>query len=101
MFGIILDVPAPIDAYDAVHRELGNDTRPVEGLILHLARPTADGFQVIEVWDSEDRFWYYQREVVGPLAAKMMPGGSPPTPESGGVRFEVRGLVIPGAEVFV
>ncbi|MGY1616651.1 hypothetical protein ACI797_07875 [Geodermatophilus sp. SYSU D00691] len=99
--GIVTDVPAPVEMYDALHAELlRRYPGPVEGLLLHVARPTAAGFQVVEVWESREVFDRYNAEVVFPLMAELS-GGAPmpdaPAPEE----FEVRGLVIQGAGVRV
>ena len=45
------DVPASWDRYEAVAQFL----RPSpDGLVLHVAGPTDEGFRIIEVWESED-----------------------------------------------
>ncbi|MGY1603053.1 hypothetical protein [Geodermatophilus sp. SYSU D00815] len=99
--GIVTDVPAPIEVYDALHAELlRRFPGAAAGLLLHVARPTAGGFQVLEVWESREVFDRYNAEVVFPLMAELS-GGAPlpaaPPPEE----FEVRGLVLQGAEVRV
>src|SRR3954447_24819848 len=44
-WGVITDVPAPMEMYDAVHAEvLHRAGTTVEGLLVHIARPTAEGF---------------------------------------------------------
>ena len=47
MYGIITTVPAPVEMYDEIHRRIGAS---VDGLLVHIGRTTADGFQVLEVW---------------------------------------------------
>jgi hypothetical protein len=44
-YGVVLDVPASAEFYDAAHAEFAK--YPAEAMIL---RPTATGFQVVEVW---------------------------------------------------
>jgi hypothetical protein len=100
-YGIILTVPAAVDTYDALHHELLRQTDGnIEGLLVHVARVTQEGFQVIEVWESKERFNRCNREVLWPLAAKIIgdqdPGAEPATDE-----FEVRGLVVPGSQIAV
>lgn len=100
-YGVVVDMSAPLEMYDSLHRELLRTTAgSVEGLLVHLARPTADGFQIIEVWDSREQYDSYNQEVVWPLAAQVWgtkpePTAAPPTEED----FVVRGLLIPGAGI--
>ncbi len=98
--GVVFDVAAPVETYDAVHaallRRTGTD---VDGLLLHLARQTAEGVQVIEVWESREQFERGTREVVGPAVAEVLGDQGPPA--SVVTEFEVRGLVLPRAGVVV
>jgi hypothetical protein len=98
--GVITDVSAPVEIYDAVHAALlervGSDT---EGLLLHLARATEDGFQVIDVWASPGDRDRAQRELLGPVFAEVLQGRELPAPAV--TEFEVRGLVLPRAGVTV
>jgi hypothetical protein len=99
-WGVTVDVPAPVDLYDRLHAALLERTGgAVDGLLLHLARATATGFQVIEVWESRADSERYEREVVGPLITEMT-GGQVPSLD-GLTEFEVRGLVLPGTGVAV
>ena len=53
--GIEYDVPAPIQFYDAVHAEvLRRVGTAVDGLLLHVARPSERGFRVLEVFTGEE-----------------------------------------------
>ncbi len=94
-WAVTLDLPGlPVEAYDAVHRALLERTRgDVAGLLVHLARQTGDGMQVIEVWQSREAFEHYDREVVRPVATELLGGAEPP--QGVAVPFDVRGLVVP------
>ncbi len=97
--GVITDVSAPVEFYDAVHAAVLERIGPaVDGLLLHLARPTPGGFQVIEVWASREE-WERSRELVGSVFAGVLRGQAPPA--SVVTEFEVRGLVLPRAGVAV
>ena len=49
-YGYEMDVPAPIEFYDALHAAIGRHSNGrADGLLLHLGRATATGFQVIEI----------------------------------------------------
>jgi len=92
---IIFDVPAPIEMYDASHaavREVvGEDDI---GLVVHIARETDAGFEIVEIWRSKEAFESFYLEI-WPKAAAKIPGaeGMEPPP---GREFDVRGLIIAG-----
>ncbi len=95
-WGVTVDVPAPVEFYDALHAALLESTgSAVEGLLVHVARPTGHGFQVIEVWDSQADYQRYVDERLTPVLTELSGGratwhgGQTETP------FEVRGLVVP------
>jgi hypothetical protein len=93
-WGVVLDVPAPVEVYDAVHAELLRRTDAlVDGLLVHLARETDRGFEVLEVWESRADFERYQVEVVEPVLAEFTGGRTLPAGDP--VEFEARGLVLP------
>ncbi|NUR15339.1 MAG: hypothetical protein HOQ13_03405, partial [Dermatophilaceae bacterium] len=51
-------MPAPIDVYLAMHRavlEVMSEDGEVEGLLVHYAYPSADGFDLVEVWESKEQ----------------------------------------------
>ena len=92
-YGVVLDVAAPVEAYDASHAALMKEPESSsEGLLLHVGRATSGGFQVIEVWETKDQYERFTREVLVPLLERLG-GGQGPGPAV--QEFEVRGLVIP------
>jgi hypothetical protein len=94
--GIEYDVPAPIEFYDAVHAEALRRVGPyVEGLLLHVARPSERGFRVLEVWESAEQRKRYDDEAIGPIMAALIGDGPPPEGPPAGEEFEIRGLVLP------
>ena len=99
-YGFVMDVPAPIEFYDALHAELARRTSGgVDGLLLHLARQTGAGFQIVEVWESKELCDRYTAELVNPTIAELS-GGQPPPMAPAIDEFEPRGLVVPAAHVF-
>ena len=100
-YGFVMDVPAPIEFYDALHAELGRRTSStrVEGLLVHVSRPMPGGFQVTEIWESKELCDRYTAELVGPVLAEL--SGGRPMPDPVLDEFEPRGLVLPSANVFV
>lgn len=96
-YGHLVDMPASAEFYDAIHAETLRRTQGnVDGLLVHLARRTATGFQVIEVWTDRGSFQRADREILRPIIASVtgsaQPVGRPPQVED----FVPRGLVIPG-----
>jgi hypothetical protein len=99
--GFVMDVPMPIEMYDAVHAEVQRRTDgPVEGLLCHVGRATPGGFQVMEVWESKELCDRYNAEIVEPAIAQLT-GGQPPPMQPAREEFEPRGLIIPAAHVDV
>jgi hypothetical protein len=49
-----------------------------QGLILHVAGPTADGFRIIDVWESKDAWERFSEERIAPALAAL---GGPARPE--------------------
>ena len=100
-YGIVMDVPAPIEFYDALHAEIRRrSTGGVDGLLVHVGRETRAGFQVMEVWESKDLCDRYTAELVNPAIAELS-GGQPPPADPAIEEFEPRGLVVPAAHLFV
>jgi hypothetical protein len=65
---------------------------------LHVGRLTSGGFQVVEVWDSEEQRDRFNAEVVGPAIAQLS-GGQPPGTEPAREESEPHGLIVPSAAV--
>jgi hypothetical protein len=100
-YGYVLDVPAPIELYDALHAEIGRRAPDgVDGMLLHVGRETNAGFQVIEVWESQQSYERFAAEIFGP-ALDHLSGGQPPPAEPVRQEFEPRGLIVPAAHLAV
>ena len=100
-YGFVMDVPAPIEFYDAVHAEMRRRLPGgVDGLLLHVCRQTPGGFQITEVWESKELSDRANAEIVGP-AIVQLGGGGPPPPEPTMEEFEPRGLLVPAAHIVV
>jgi hypothetical protein len=98
----VIDVPAPVEMYDALHAEIlrrSGDT--VDGLLVHIGRPTASGFQVLEVWESRSHFDRYNDQVVLPVVEHMTAGRPEPAPQQAIEEFQVRGLVLADRKVVI
>lgn len=100
-WGMTVDVAAPVELYDAIHTALLDRTgASVEGLLVHIARETDTGFQVIEVWESRTGYRRYAEGILAPVLAALAGGHAP---EGGQTErpFDIRGLVVPGAGIAV
>ncbi len=99
--GLVMNVPASIEFYDALHAEVARrSTGGVDGLLLHVGRATGEGFQVLEIWESKEKCDRFNAEVVGPAVASVSGGQAPPS-EPVMEEFEPRGLIIPTAAIAV
>jgi hypothetical protein len=94
-YGVVMQVPAPIEAYEAVHAEvmkvLGDDVPP--GMVFHAARPTAQGFEIYEVWESKEHSDAFNAQVVGPAIERSdVDTEGPQQPQL--TEFDPRGLLV-------
>lgn len=74
--GIIVNVPAPMDMYQEVSAQVSErmgDAAPA-GLLVHIARETGDGFQVIELWESKQQREDFGNTVLGPIVEQASSG---------------------------
>lgn len=94
-YNIILDVPAPIEMYDATHAALREVVGTEDiGLVVHIARATDAGFEIVEIWRSKEAYDNFIREI-WPKAAARIPGAEGMEAPTGRA-FEVRGLIVAG-----
>ena len=100
MYSFTIDVPAPIEAYDALHRALVAETGgQVPGLLAHLGRATEGGFQVIEVWQDEATYRRFDAEIVAPMMERFAQGHEAATLPV--VPFDLRGFIVAGDPIVV
>ena len=98
----VIDVAAPVEMYDALHAEvLRRSGNAADGLLVHVGRPTATGFQVLEVWQCRAHFDRYNDQVVLPAVADMTAGHPGPAPQQAIEEFGVHGLVLEGGKVVI
>jgi hypothetical protein len=98
----VIDVPAPVEMYDALHAEiLRRSGGSVDGLLVHVGRPTATGFQVLEVWETRSHFDRYNTQVVLPAVEQMTAGQPGPGAQQDMEEFHVHGLVLAGGRAVI
>jgi len=81
MYGFTLSIPAPIAAYQAIHKatlEVLDEEGGGEGLLLHFVYPTGQGFVLTEVWDSKEHSDAFNRHVLPKAMSRAgLPVNSP------------------------
>ena len=103
MYGVVTTVPAPVEMYDRMHAELIRRTSTSVdgfGLLVHVGRATAEGFERFEVWESKE---HYDRamEIAGSLMRDLAGDLPQPSTEQSTEVFEVRGIVIPRGDIVI
>ena len=102
MYGVITTVPAPVEMYDAVHAEmLKRAGTSVDGLLVHVGRGTADGFQTLEVWESEEHYDRANSAIVLPVLRELAGDQPLPSMDQTTEAFEVHGLVVPRGNILI
>jgi hypothetical protein len=102
MYGVKITVPAPVDVYDGMHAEMKRQSGDsVDGCLVHIGLATPDGFEVLEVWESQQHYDRANAEIVIPLAQKLADDQPSPPIEQTTEAFEVHGLVIPRGGILI
>jgi hypothetical protein len=70
--------------YDEVNGRVNPPDQPPEGLILHFAGQSPEGWRIVDVWDSRDTFDTFFQEKVQPVlldvvGEEALSQGTPPT----------------------
>ena len=102
MFGVITTVRAPVEMYDGMHAEMARRAgTAVDGLLVHVGRANPGGFEVLEVWESEEYYDRANADIVFPIMKELLGDQPAPAMEQTTAVFDVRGLVIPRGDVLV
>jgi hypothetical protein len=104
-YTVSIDVAAPAEMYDTFHTALLEHTAGrIEGLLAHVAWPTATSFRIIEVWTSKELRDRASRDVIPQVWSTLMataPGPLDAMPEEHVEELDTRGVVIPSADLAV
>jgi hypothetical protein len=103
MYGVVTTVPAPVELYDRMHAELikrAGTSVDGFGLLVHVGRATADGFERFEVWESKEHYDRATETAAALSRGLAMDLAQPSTAQSTEV-FEVRGIVIPRGDIVI
>jgi hypothetical protein len=103
MYGVVTAVPAPVEIYDRMHAELikrASTSLAGTGLLVHVGRATADGFELFQVFESKE---HYDRamETSASLMRELAGDLPQPSTEQSTEVFEVRGIVIPRGDIVI
>ena len=105
MYGVITTVPAPVEMYDGMHAEMlkmmPRSGASLHGCLVHVGRATPDGFEVLEVWESQEHYDRANADIVFPLMRKLAGDQPAPPIEQATETFEVHGLVIPRGDILI
>jgi hypothetical protein len=86
----IIEMPgAGVREYEAAFALIHPGGAWPDGQISHIAGPTAEGFRVIDVWETREAFERFERDVLAPLGF-----AGPPVAE-----FPVHNLLAPRSRV--
>ncbi|MET0692928.1 MAG: hypothetical protein ABWY56_03310 [Propionibacteriaceae bacterium] len=86
--------------YDVLHAAVRDAVgEHVDGLVLHLGRPTEGGFVVTEVWESKEQSDRFNADVMWPVMAKLSGGQEGPPVIF--AEHKVRGLVLQGDQTWL
>ena len=66
-----------------------------EGLILHTAGTTPEGFYIYDVWESREHFERFNEELVGPAMREILAGAELAGPPAEPQYFEIEVLAGP------
>jgi hypothetical protein len=77
--------------YDAITEKLMTQNEPIDGLRVHTAGFTGNGFRIFEVWDSQEQFDRFLADRLMPLVLERE--GDPTQPSM--TVYELHNLVVP------
>src|SRR5215211_3228347 len=84
------------EIYQQVSENLGVDSDPPEGLIVHTASEVDGQLKIVDIWESEEHAERFGRERLGPAIAAVAGDemAGPPEPEQIQI-YEIKSLVRP------
>ena len=97
-YAFTIDMPVSLELYRTAHAELRKF--PTDEMLLHLARPTDGGVQIVEVWTSAEAFESWMATSIGAAIGALAAAGWT-LPEVTPAPFDPAGLVLPAAGIAV
>ena len=71
-YAFVLDIPATWDTYLGIAEVLGAPAP--EGLVIHVAGPTEEGFRMIGIWDSRETWDRFRDDRLGVILEDLADG---------------------------
>ena len=86
------------EVYDAVNAKAAVNEKPPEGLLMHSAGAVDGGFQIVDVWESEEHARRFDTERLGPAIQEVVfsrndAPSRPPSPVT--TVYELHQLILP------
>jgi hypothetical protein len=97
-YAFVLDMPGPLELYRTAHAAFLK--YPTDDLLLHLARPTDGGVQIVELWTSAEAFQKWMAASAGSAISAITAAGWT-FPELTPAPFDPAGLIVPAAGIAV
>jgi len=102
MYGVTVTMRAPVEAYERMHSEMTRRAgTAIDGLLVHIGRAHPDGFEVLEIWESEEQYDRANVDIVFPLMRELMGDTPDPSMAPQTTVLDVRGLVIPRGDILL
>ena len=97
-YAFTIDMPGSLELYRTAHAEFNKF--PTDEMLLHLARPTDNGVQIVEVWTSAEAFESWMATSGGPAMGALAAAGWT-LPEVAPAPIDPAGLILPAAGIAV
>lgn len=102
MYGVTSLMRAPVETYQGMHAELIKRAgTAIDGLLVHIGRAHPDGFEVLEIWESEEQYDRANVEIVFPLMRELLGDAHDSSMVPQTTVLDVRGLVIPRGDILL
>lgn len=102
MYAVTVSMRAPVEAYEGMHAEMTRRSgTAIDGLLVHIGRAQPDGFEVLEIWESEEHYDRANLDIVFPLMREFLGDALDPSMVPQTTVLDVRGLVIPRGDILL
>lgn len=102
MYAVTITMQASVQTYERMHAEMTRRAgTAIDGLLVHIGRAHPDGFEVLEIWETEDHYDRANVNIVFPLMRELADDASDPSMVPQTTVLDVRGLVIPRGDILL
>jgi hypothetical protein len=89
-YAVTFELPGDWATYEKIVTEVGAETDPPAGLIVHTAAPTANGIRILDVWESRDAQQAFSTDRLTPARQRV---GAPPAEAMNLQEFDLQHVV--------